>query len=347
MVPVTPRAYGHPMEQRLTVGGPYFDDLKVGDVFDDAPAVTLTEAHAVAYQAAFGDRMRLPLDATSSRAVTGSDRPVIHPLLVCHLSIGQTTTLSQRVRGNLFYRRLILRKQVHVGDTLRTRSEVAGLTQNRSRSGRAATGMVAMRTLTVDQHGDPVLDYWRCPMLPLREQIDTGHADDLDEVPSTVTDTDVLAAVPDRWNLDRFPSSGRAPRHGVTYVVESRETVTSALEIAHLTLNIASAHADPAASAYGRRLVYGGHTISVAFAQATRALPDLITILAWHTCEHLAPVFEGDLLRTEITVHTVEPLDEAAVLTLTAHTFAETPGEPDERIVLAWRFSALHAAVGA
>jgi len=335
------------MQQRVAIGGPYFDDLKVGDVLDDAPAVTLTEAHAAVYQAAFGDRLRLPLDATLSRAVTGSERPLVHPLLVSHLSIGQTTTLSQRVRGNLFYRRLIMHKPVHVGDTLRTRSEVAGLTQNALRSGRAATGMVALRTRTVDQNGDAVLDYWRCPMLPLREQIETGHADDLDEIPGTVTEDDVRGAIPRSWNADRFPARSSAPRPNVTYVVEARETVTSALEVAHLTLNIASAHADPAASAYDRRLVYGGHTISVAFAHATRALPDLITILAWHRCDHLAPVFEGDLLRTEITVHDVQPLHESSVLELSARTFAETPGDPGERSVLEWRFAALHAAVTA
>ena len=59
------------------------------------------------------------------------------------------------------------------------------------------------------------------------------------------------------------------------------------------------AHHDAASSSAGR-LVYGGHTIGLAAAQATRALPNLVTIVAWHGCDHLAPVREGDTLRSTL-----------------------------------------------
>ena len=88
--------------------------------------------------------------------------------------------------------------------------------------------------------------------------------------------------------------------------------MSSAPELARLTLNLAKAHTDPGASAHGRRLVYGGHTIAVAAAQATRAIPNLVTIVAWHGCDHLAPVFEGDVLATELSVEGAQPLDGAA-----------------------------------
>ena len=48
------------MEGRIEIGGPYFEDLKLGDVFEDAPAVTLSAGHAAIHQALFGDRLRLP-----------------------------------------------------------------------------------------------------------------------------------------------------------------------------------------------------------------------------------------------------------------------------------------------
>jgi acyl dehydratase len=78
--------------------------------------------------------------------------------------------------------------------------------------------------------------------------------------------------------------------------------VTSAPELARQTLNLAQAHTDAAASPYGRRLVYGGHTISMASAQLSRALPNLVTLIAWRGCDHRAPVFEGDRLKTELEV---------------------------------------------
>ena len=83
---------------------PYFEDLTHGQVFVDAPGLTLTPGYAALHQALSGDRLRLPLDHELSAAVTGRVEPLVHPTLVCHVAIGQTTAPSQRVRGNLFYR---------------------------------------------------------------------------------------------------------------------------------------------------------------------------------------------------------------------------------------------------
>ena len=121
-------------DRRVTVGGPYFEDLERGQVFD-APAMTLTSGHAAIHQAIAGDRMLLPLDAPLSRKVTGCDEALIHPNLVCDVAIGQSTVPTQRVLGNLFYRGLVLLHQVFRGDTLRTQTEVVALKQNRVEDG--------------------------------------------------------------------------------------------------------------------------------------------------------------------------------------------------------------------
>src|SRR5438445_700308 len=153
--------------RRIRIGGPHFEDLSRGQVFEDAPAVTLTDGHAAVCQAIFGDRLRLPLDAALCAAVTGSAAVLAHPMLVCNVVIGQSTGPSQRVRGNLFYRGLVLLRPVFIGDTLRTRTEVVGLKQNAIREGRPSTGLVALRIRSENQRGEPVRDFWRCPLLPL------------------------------------------------------------------------------------------------------------------------------------------------------------------------------------
>ena len=99
--------------------------------------------------------------------------------------------------------------------------------------------------------------------------------------------------------------------------------MTAAPELARLTLNVAMTHTDAGASAHGRRLAYGGHTIAVAAAQATRALPNLVTIVAWRSCDHTGPVFEGDMLSTELTVEAVHPLEAGGLVDLRAVTAAE------------------------
>jgi len=164
--------YGH------IVGGPYFDDLEVGQVFDSAPTMTLTAGAAAVHQSIIGDRLRLALDAELATAVTGSTASLAHPALVCDVAIGQTTLATQRVKANLFYRGLRFHRFPVIGDTLFTRTEVVGLKQNSAKPGRAPTGLAALRMTTVDQIGRLVLDFYRCAMLPLSADIETGRADD-------------------------------------------------------------------------------------------------------------------------------------------------------------------------
>ncbi len=120
------------------------------------------------------------------------------------------------------------------------------------------------------------------------------------------------------------------------------DVVSSAPELARLTLNIAATHHDSRVG--GQRLVYGGHTIGLALAQASRLLPNLVTVLGWESCDHTGPVHEGDTLYSELHVESAEASESAhgGVLGLRSVVYAVSgsAGEPD-RPVLDWRFSAL------
>jgi acyl dehydratase len=337
---------------RVEIGGPYFEDFVAGHVYDDAPALTLTDGHAALHQALVGDRLRLPLDAGLCAEVTGSGRLLAHPNLVCDVAIGQSTGPTQRVRGNLFYRGLVLLRPVFLGDTLHTRTEVVGLKQNRQREGAPATGLVALRIQTVNQDGEPVLDFWRCPMIPLRDRdAQTGHADRFEDIPDELDPGRVLSAVPADWRLDRYAArvpDAAAPAPGTVLVVEGRDTVTGETELARMTLNIAAAHVDAGSSAHGRRLAYGGHTIAIAAAHAARALPGLATVVAWHGCDHTGPVFGGDILATELTVGATHPAGPpgADLVDLRAHVRADRGDGAAPAAVLDWRFIGLMARPG-
>ena len=119
-------------------GGPYFDDLEVGQVFDWAPSMTLTAGAAAVHQSIIGDRLRLRSTPTSRSRSPGRRRALAHPQLVCDVAIGQTTLATQRVKANLFYRGLSFHRFPVIGDTLFTRTEVVGLKQNSAKPGRAA-----------------------------------------------------------------------------------------------------------------------------------------------------------------------------------------------------------------
>jgi len=115
--------------------------------------------------------------------------------------------------------------------------------------------------------------------------------------------------------------------------VEGGDVVDSAPALARLTLNIAMAHLDAGAAHHERRLVYGGHTIALAAAQAARALPGLVTILGWHSADHTAPVFEGDTLRSRLELERREELPHGGGLAHLRSIVSNADGE-----VLDWRF---------
>jgi acyl dehydratase len=333
----------------VQVAGPWYEDLEVGQLFDASPGMTLTDGHAAIHQAVLGDRLRLALDAHLCREVLGDGAPLAHPGLVCDVAIGQSTLATQRVIANLFYRGLELRTAPRIGDTVRTTTEVVALRDNAPRAGRAPTGLAVLRVRTVDQLGRAVLDYHRCAMLPMRSETDRpGHADDLDAISAELPVDELTAAVAE-WDLARYRTlvpgahaEGVTP--GTRFVLETGDTVTCAPELVRLTLNVAGAHSDPAAGGRGRRLVYGGHTIGIAFSHATRALPNLVTVAGWRSCDHLAPVFEGDVLRSTVTVEGAQTVANCALIDLRVQTSADRVTGEGVEPVLDWRLVTVMAS---
>jgi acyl dehydratase len=330
--------------QSEAVEGPYFDELSVGQEFTGAPGITLTSGLAAAHQAITGDRLALTLDHQLCREVTGGAL-IASPALVWDVAIGQSTVVTQHVRANLFYRGLAFRRLPLIGDTLRTSIEIVGLRQNQPREGRQPTGLAALRITTTDQDARPVLDFWRCAMLPLRNpQAETGHTDDLAAIGADAPPAPhekLLAG----WRPEVLGRRTGGPHpadlhQGKRFEVAGGDVVSSAPELARLTGNIAAVHHD-AQAAGGQRLVYGGHTIALALSQAARALPSLVTVTGWDSCDHLAPVREGDTLHSTVTVEQVDYLPAGGGL-VRLRSLVRADG-PEPREVLDWRYVAVLA----
>lgn len=322
--------------------GPYFEDLSVGDVFDTAPPMTLTDGHAAVHQSALGDRLRLPLDRRLNQQVTGGQ--TVHPALVWDLAIGHSTLVTRRVIANLFYRGLVLRRFPVVGDTLATSTRVAALKQNRPRPGRPPSGLAVLRVTTGDHRGRPVLDFWRCAMIPLRDpEAATGHADDVTAPGGDPAPGDPLLAVRD-WDLSALAAArgtGPVPETGAgPCPVPGGDVVSGATELARLTLNIAYAHHDVTATG-DRRLVYGGHTVGLALSQAVRAFPEIVTVTGWQGCDHVGPVYEGDTLHSSVETEQIVTVQGKRLAHLRSRVTARESAGAPAREVLDWRFLAL------
>jgi len=335
-----PRRAASPARPRELTGPPYYEDLSVGQAFA-APGVTITDGLAALHQAIVGDRLRLSLDAPLSREVTGSPALLAHPLLVCDLAIGQSTPPSGRVLGNLFYRGLGGRP-VQVGATLRTTTTVVA----KRRASAPGRGMVLLRVVARDEHGQVVLDFHRCPLLPTRGEDPGETGDDVKAAADTAAERDVHELVPSDWRLQALRRDPLGPlfhqlKPGTSWALEPGETVSGAPELARLSLNLAMTHTDATAGTHGRRLVYGGHVIGIAAAHLTRVLPDLATILAWRSCDHLGPTFEGELLHSEIALEALEPLADGGLVELRVRVSALAEDADEPRAVLDWQLTGL------
>ncbi|TPI38146.1 acyl dehydratase [Mesorhizobium sp. B3-1-9] len=336
------------MGTRSDIGfdGPVFDDLAIGDRFDSAPTMRLTEGLAAVHHAIVGGRLRLAFDARLSEAVTGQASPFAAPAFVWDIAIGQSTLVTQRAVANLFYRGLVFRRAPAIGDSLTTSTTVIGLRPASAKPGRPPRGLVAMRIATVDQEQRPILDFCRCAMLPARSA-DAVAAQGQTELPkSDFTQTQLLEAV-SGWNLDAFRDATHGPHFddleaGSVHDLAGGDVVSSAPELARLTMNLAVIHHDRIAAG-GQRLVYGGHTIGIAAAQITRVFPGLVTILAWHDCDHLGPVHEGDTLHSQVIVERCQPLPGGGGLAHLRCKVRSTDGASETSDVLDWRLVGLFA----
>jgi len=328
------------------ITGPWFEDLKHGLEFD-APAVTLTTGHASLHQSLSADRLRLPLNHHASKIICGHKTGLLHPLLAINIAIGQSTWATQRVKANLLYRGLVLYRPIFLGDTLYTRTCVVGMKKNRLQPGRAATGIVALEITTTNQNNDVVLNFWRFPMIPCRNmQSDISHDDNLDTIGTTVSTSDLKSAVPKNWALKNASKwlGLRAKNLGIgqQFTIDARDTITSAPELVRASLNIAMTHTDEKLSYLDKRLVFGGHTISICFAQITRALPNLLTIIAWEQCDHTAPVFENDRIRSAFSIGEICSLNAVegggSLIKIHALCYAARGSPEIEEKVLDWTF---------
>ncbi len=274
--------------------GPFYDDLEPGMDLSPQPPVTIDSGLAAWYQSIVGEVFPLCLDHRLSTQTTGRPMPLASPGLVVNLAVGQSTVATRRAIANLFYRNMRIARPVHVGETLHTRVRIEAMADAKPREDRPNRGKVLLGIQTTADD-DVVLDCQRCALLPMRGSDLPGHSGDTGRAPEGIDIDDYVDLVPGSWDGSGL-ASVREWAIDEERIDITRDVVDQATGLARLTHNRAIVHRDAEASAYGERLVYGGHVQALAQASLTRLDPAMGTVVAWHTCNHLAPAFEGDLL---------------------------------------------------
>ena len=280
--------------------GRFFEDFEVGAELVHAIPRTLTEGDQSLYIALTGDRRPLHCSAELARSL-GYARETIHDLLVFHTVFGKTVDdVSLNAVANLGYADVRFLAPVYPGDTLRAVSKVVGKKENSS----GKNGVVWVETRGLNQRDELVLRFFRWVMVHKRGE-PTGVRD-IPTMPTAVNAADLR--VPDALDLRGFDDAhtGSRLRFG-DYAIGERIDHVDGMTIeetehamaTRLYQNTAKVHFDAhamKASRFGRRLMYGGHVISVASALAFNGLRNALCVLAWNGGTHAAPTFAGDTL---------------------------------------------------
>ena len=224
--------------------------------------------------------------------------------------------ISLNAVANLGYAGCRFLAPVYPGDTLSAVSEVIGLKQNSN----GQSGVVYVRSQGFNQRGDLVLDYVRWVMVKKRateapappELVPTLpkalHPEALgDACPSLkVAHYDFeLAGAPHKWG-DYQPGEKIDHVDGMT-VEEAEHQIAT-----RLYQNTAKVHFNQHAAAqdrFKRRLIYGGHVISLARALSFNGLANAFHVAAINGGRHVAPLFAGDTVYAWTEVLERAPLD--------------------------------------
>lgn len=289
------------MNDARPVEGYFFEDYSVGQVFRHTPPRTVTEGDASVYLALTGSRHPLNCSTPLAKAMGHRGCP-LDDLLVFHAAFGKTVAdISYNAIANLGYADVRFLAPTYSGITLQCESEVIGLKGNSN----GRSGIVYVRSRARNEDGDEVLSWIRWVMVAARAPFSPA-APVVPTLPARVEAADfklppfVAVAALDQHttggsrNWESY-EPGETIDHPGGMAIEEAEHMMAA----RLYQNPARVHFDAfgeRASPTGRRLVYGGHVMSVCRALSYPGLENAFGIAAIHAGTHANPTFGGDTL---------------------------------------------------
>ena len=334
--------------------GNFLEDFRQGQIIAHATPKTITEGDVALNIALTGSRYAL-FSADSFAQNSGLPGAPVDPLLVFHTVFGKTVPdISLNAVANLGYAEGRFLAPVYAGDTLNAVSEVLGVKQNSN----GKTGVVTVRTTGFNQDEIPVLSYVRWVMVNKRD----ASAEVVDAPPKTpassVPPADLVLPLGLDFSAYDYGLAG-SPHAFDDYEIGEKIDHVDGMTVeeaehqlaTRLYQNTAKVHFDALAqkeSRFGKRLIYGGVTISIARALAFNGLANAQLMLAINGGRHVNPLFAGDTLYAWSEVLAKEDLGEIGALRLrlvavknkpaTDFPFKNEAGEYDPNVVLDFEY---------
>lgn len=283
-----------------TNAGRFFEDYHVGQEIVHAVPRTVGQGERAMYHAMYPARHALYSSDEFARSCGLSSSP-LDDLAGFHVVFGKTVPdVSLNAVANLGYAQGRFLQPVYAGDTLRSVSEVIGVKQNSNRK----SGVVWVRTRGLNQRDETVMSYVRWVMVRKRDLDAPAPTTVIPDLPKVVAPTDLV--VPKGLNFDNYNAAlSGEPHRACDYEIGEQIDHVDGVTIeeaehmiaTRLWQNTAKVHFDATARADGKRLIYGGHVISIARALSFNGLANAQMLAAINAGAHANPCFAGDTVR--------------------------------------------------
>lgn len=285
-----------------TNSGNFFEDFQIGQEIRHATPRTITSGDVALYTGLYGPRFAVQSSDEFAQGLGYRAAPV-DDLLAFHMVFGKTVPdVSLNAVANLGYAGGVFGVPVYPGDTVSSVSTVTGIKENSN----GKTGVVYVNSVGRNQRGEMVLDYNRWVMVRKRDESAPAPETVLPELPGVVppeafqipVGLDVsaysteLSGSPHRWD-DYYVGEKIYHVDGMTLEEAEHQIAT------RLYQNTAKVHFDQVAAnegRFGKRLIYGGHIISLCRALSFNGLGNAFRIAAINAGAHANPAFAGNTI---------------------------------------------------
>lgn len=150
--------------------GQYYDDFTVGNIYQHRPGRTITESDNTWFSVLTMNTHPIHFDKEYAKATQFEKVLVFSGLTVSIIGGMSVSDISQKAIANLGWDDIKMTAPVHVGDTLYAETEILSKRDSKKYPN---AGIVRVKTIGKNQHGEIVCTYIRAILIPK-----IGHAID-------------------------------------------------------------------------------------------------------------------------------------------------------------------------
>ncbi|MDG2416501.1 MAG: aldolase/citrate lyase family protein [Pelagibacterales bacterium] len=282
--------------------GNFFEDFSMGQKISHATPRTITLGDCSLYTALYGSRYALHSSSEFAKQLSLKESPV-DDFLLFNIAFGKTVPdISLNAIANLGYAECKFLKPAYPGDTITSHSEVIGLKENSN----GDNGVVYVHSTGLNQKKEAVIDYKRWVMVRKKNKSLPKIESVIPKLNSEVTKDEVIAISKnyqfEMKNYD-FTAAGsdlvfedykidEKINHIDGITVEEAEHMM-ATKLYQNNAKVHFNHFVEKGGRFGKRIVYGGHVISLTRSISFNGLSNAFKIIAINGGTHASPCFAG------------------------------------------------------